>query len=520
MRSRSGLFDASVTVYFFFLLVFLISRTSNFTSPHDSMAYLEMLRTKNHLWHPHHLLYHELSYYWLHLWKGIFPRVDDYLLVESLSCVFGAGTIAIVFRFFRNRFDLPLLTSWVAAGIVAFSYGVWFYSINVEVYAPSIFFTIACLHQLTKKEWEAKAVWLTVIFHSLAILFHQMNILMAPVVIYKIFEQRKNIFVFKTIFWYAFSGIVLVGGTYLLAGRVGEGHYDFKSWMQWLEGYTATNEYWRPLTLKTPFLAATGFGHAIIGGHFIFNMGLDKLFSSLLGAHSLSDEYFLVKNMPKGIGISLFILCVLFVIGTLVLLIKFISRFKSINKQYFYIIVPLILYIVVYSVYFLFWMPEILEFWIGQSIAFWLLLIGTYEPVNRRFNLLLSSMLVLIVAVNYGGSIRPMQNINNDIGYVRVQKVREMATSSDLVVVQDPWLLKEFLEYYTPATIVTSPTDQPQNDSLQTEIRNRLQQGHKIFVFPDPKTAGNNDFTHTLINEYNGRSTVIQKDPAEVYMIK
>ncbi|HYV54953.1 MAG TPA: DUF2723 domain-containing protein, partial [Chitinophagaceae bacterium] len=272
MRSRSGLFDASVTVYFLFLFVFLISRTSNFTSPHDSMAYLEMLRTKNHLWHPHHLLYHELSYYWLHLWKGIFPRVDDYLLVESLSCVFGAGTIAIVFRFFRNRFDLPLLTSWVAAGIVAFSYGVWFYSINVEVYAPSIFFTIACLYQLTKKEWEAKAVWLTVIFHSLAILFHQMNILMAPVVIYKIFEQRKNIFVFKTIFWYAFSGIVLVGGTYLLAGRVGEGHYDFKSWMRWLEGYTATNEYWRPLTLKTPFLAATGFGHAIIGGHFIFNM--------------------------------------------------------------------------------------------------------------------------------------------------------------------------------------------------------------------------------------------------------
>ena len=67
---------SALTVFFVFLIIYLFSLTSNFTGPHDSMAYLEMLRTKSHLWHPHHLLYHELTYYWLHLLKIFFPHVQ------------------------------------------------------------------------------------------------------------------------------------------------------------------------------------------------------------------------------------------------------------------------------------------------------------------------------------------------------------------------------------------------------------------------------------------------------------
>ena len=523
MRSGYRLLDHPLIVFLFFLLVYLLTLTSNFTGPHDSMAYLQMLKTENHLWHPHHLLYHQLSYYWLHLLKPIFPAVPEYFLVESFSSLFGAGTITVTFLFFRNRFHLPILTSWLGASIIAFSYGVWFYSVNVEVYAPSLFFTALTLYQLTKREWDARAVWLSAIFHSLAILFHQMNILMTPIVIYKIFEQRKQIFVFKSLFWYALTGIVLVGGTYFLAGRFGEGHTDFNSWVAWVRGYTVTGEYWRPLSWKTPLLAGTGFAHTILGGHFVFKLGIEKWVTSLLHTHSLQDEYFLVRDLTVGAGRVLFLLSLLLALLTIFLFIRFLSRFQFIFKNQYYITIPLLLYFLIYSIYFLFWMPEILEFWIGQCMVFWLLLIGTYQPINNRFHLLMGAMLALIIYINYAGSIRPMRNLNNDIGYVRIQKVKQLSSKNDLVIVQNPWLLKEFLEYYTGVEVAQNPQNAIEKELLLRKVEKHLQHGAKVFVFikrDESNDVSNPLLLDQLIQHYKARAAQIEQKPAEIWLIK
>jgi hypothetical protein len=346
-----------------------------------------------------------------------------------------------------------------------------------------LFFTTASLYLLARKNWDARAVWLTAILHSLAILFHQMNILFTPIVIYKIVEQRKNIFVFKSLFWYGLSGLLMVGGGYFLAGRFGEGHTDLGGWITWLRGYTITDEYWRSLNWETPLLAGTGFGHTFLGAHFVFRIGLEKWFTSLLYSHSLQDEFFLSRNLSPNFSRSLFLLSLLFAALTFFLLIKFLSRIGALLRNQYFIIVPLMLYFLIYSIYFLFWMPEILEFWLGQCIVFWLLLIGTYEKVDMRFNALLMIILSLLLFINFTGSIRPMQDINNDIGYVRIEKVRELAKPSDIVIVQNPWLLKEFLEYYTPASVAEQPKNKMQADSLQQVVQRRLQAGGKVFIF-------------------------------------
>ncbi|HYJ38247.1 MAG TPA: hypothetical protein VEV87_06505 [Chitinophagaceae bacterium] len=523
MRLGSRLLDHAATVFLVFLIIYLLSLTSNFTGPHDSMAYLKMLQSREHLWHPHHLLYHQLSYYWLHLLKYFFPMVENYFLVESFSSLFGAGTIAVSYLFFRKRFHLPVLTSWMGCGIIGFSYGVWFYSINVEVYGPSLFFTLASLYQLTKREWDAQAVWLTAIFHSLAILFHQMNILLTPIVLYKIVEQRKHIFVFKSIFWYGLTGIVLVGGTYFLAGRYGEGHADLSSWMEWVKGYTTTGEYWRPLSLKTPLLAGAGFTHAILGGHFVFKVGLERWVTSLLHTHSLQDEYFLVQHMSRESGRLLLVLSIFLFVFISLLLIKFLLQLKWITRNYFYVIIPLILYFLIYSIYFLFWMPEILEFWIGQTVVFWLLIIGGHQSVNRRVNILLAGILILLTFINYAGSILPMQNINNDIGYIRIQKVREQASGKDMVLVQNPWLLKEFLQYYTPAQVAQNPKSIQEADSLSQIVQTQLKNGNKVFIFINRNESignSNPDFLSKLIEQNKARATLIQEKPAEVWLLK
>jgi len=514
--------DSPVTVFVVFLVIYLLTLTSNFTAPHDSMAYLNMLKTGEGLWHPHHLLYHVASLQWLKFWKLIFPGIEDYRIVESFSSAWGAATLAFVFVFFRKRFNQPVVSSWLCTAVVAFSYGIWFYSANVEVYMPSLFFTVWTLYLLTEKEWSSRQVWRIGIVHSLAILFHQMNILLIPVVLYKIFTQGKNIYVFKSLFWYALTGVVLVGGVYFLGGWVAEGNNNVVDWVSWMRGYTETNEYWPPLSWKTPALAGMGFLRTIIGGQFIFNVGnMQSSMDTFLKTHALQDEAFLVRNLTPGMVWAALILSVLLGALMVLLLVQFIARFREHMRNWKHVIIPLLLYVVVYSGYFFFWMPEILEFWFGQCIICWWLLLGT-RPGGRPLNIMAGAIALLLFVINYTTSIKPMEDINNDIGYARIQKVRQAATPSDLIVVQNPWLLREFLEYYTQTPVRVIPEQGFQQIALKQFIDSTVSNGHRVFIFPaeDSTFAPGKDFIPQLKKDYAPRISLIQQEMLPVWEIK
>lgn len=513
-----------VSVFVVFLLVYLLTLTSNFTGPHDSMAYLNMLKTEHGLWHPHHLLYHVLSKYWLHAWEAIFPSVEDYFIIESFSSVWGAATLSLVFLFFRRRFGHTILTAWLGTAAVGFSYGIWFYSVNVEVYMPSLFFTVWALYILSVDEWSSKQVWRIGLVHSLAILFHQMNILLTPIIIYKIISQRRNIYVFKSIFWYGVVGVVLVGGMYFFGGWVREGNNDLSSWMSWMRGYTGTGDYWQPLSWKTPAFAGMGFLRTFVGGQFLFQLGqLSESMNNFLKVHALHDEIFLVRNLSAGTIWMIVIMVAVLMLLMLALLVKFIGKFREKMRNWGHVITPLLLYVAVYSLYFFFWMPEILEFWLGQCVICWLILVGTYRPVGKRLNLITGAIALLLLVINFISAIKPMQDIRNDIGYARIEKVKDAATEKDLVLVEDPWLLKEFLEYYTKAPVEVIPQTLNQQVQLYIKIKYHLAAGNKVFVFAarDPaRFPGSSEFIPALQREYGSRVSVLEKEVATVYLIR
>lgn len=516
--------ESPFSVFAVFFVIYLLTLTSNFTAPHDSMAYLNMLKTGEGLWHPHHLLYHIASLQWLNFWKLIFPGVEDYRIVESFSTFWGAATLAIIFIFFRKRFNLAPLTSWLCTAVVGFSYGIWFYSVNVEVYMPSLFFTTRVLYLVTEKEWSSRQVWRIGLVHSLAILFHQMNILLIPIVLYKIITQKKNIYVFKSIFWYGLTGLALVGGVYFIGGWVAEGNNNITDWVAWMRGYTGTNEYWRPLSWKSPLLAGMGFLRTIIGGQFVFKIGdIHESMDAFLKMHALEDEAFLVRNLSSATIWMALILSVMLATLMVILLVQFIARFREKMREWRHVIIPLLLYVVVYSVYFFFWMPEILEFWFGQCIICWLLLLGTRRPAGRPLNIMAGLIALLLFVINYTTSIRPMQDINNDIGYMRIEKLKHTATANDLVIVQNPWLLKEFLEYYTPAPVRVVPEPGFQRIALRQYVDSTLAGGHRVFIFPaheNVNAALNRDFIPELQQEYGDRIEVFQDKLAPIWLLR
>jgi hypothetical protein len=129
---------------------------------------------------------------------------------------------------------------------------------------------------------------------------------------------------------------------------------------------------------------------------------------------------------------------------------------------------------------------------------------------------------VLLFVINYTTSIKPMQDINNDIGYARIEKLKQTATPNDLVVVQNPWLLKEFLEYYTVSPVRVVPGPGFQQIALRQYIDSTLANGHRVFVFPAEgvNAMENKDFIPALQKDYGPRITVFQQELTPIWELR
>ncbi len=509
-------------------IFFLCTLAENFSGPHDSIGYLNGIVSGKHLSHPHHLLYHFTAHYWLVFTQGIFPGIKDYYLVETFTALCGSGSVAVIYCFFRNRFKLTAWVSVLNTSVIVFSYGVWFYSTNIEVYAPPMFLLLASLYILTKEKISRNDFLKAALLHALAILYHQFHALFTPVVLYIIWNRRHEIKLVPSLIQYTVIGIVLVGGTYFLMGWVVEGQNSPEKWVHWMQGYTRAEAYWQKPGLKTAVNVFTGYSHAFIGGHFIFRIpGLRSYIDRSLASHSLHDEIYLGRHISEPTAIILTVLSIFLAITMLLLVIRFIRRFKSLRRQYGLIIIPIILTGTVYSIFFCAWMPEILEFWIFQTVLFWLLLLGTLPVTGFPFRLKpLTGTICLslsLLVVNYFGSVRWLQHLDNDWYYTKVVPVQKIVSDKDVILLQQGWILKDFLNYFTKADVQEVPFADSLRPAVDKAIHDGLARGGKLYIYPGPNNMINSPDTYyidSLLKDFGSRIQVFHKEDPLILVVE
>jgi hypothetical protein len=469
INTRPFISKGSLIVWITSYVFFLTSLVNNFSASHDSIHYLNDIVHGTNLFHQHHLLYHFLANKWMLLWRGF---VEDHYIIESFTALWGSSALTMIYLFFRRRFHHSFTTSLFATAVVAFSYGVWFYSTNIEVYLPPLFFILLCLYILTKKELSKKDIWQIALFHSLAILFHQVNILFTVVVLYYIIKNKM----YSSLWIYAITGAVLVGGMYFIAGWFIEGHNSMSAWIKWMEGYTVGHGYWQPPSVKTPLHVITGFAHAFIGGHFIFQLpAVEYYFQHSFQSHGLKDEIFLSQHIDDLLAWVLTVVTVVVAVYLLVLIIRFIKKYRSIKKHY--PVDPLLITLLVYSVFFCFWMPEILEFWILQMVIVWILLLG-----SLRTKPVIYFLPFAMLFINYYGSVKWLQSSKYDWYDKETNIIKRSITPGDLIIVDNEWILKDYLRYYTEATIMAS--DEPEFSNAIDKIISEKRALHKkVFIY-------------------------------------
>jgi len=486
VRPINGM-QGAVMVWLISYIFFLLTLANNFSASHDSINYLNGIVRGEHLFHPHHLLYNYYAYLWLILFKNIFQGVADHYIIESFTAVWGSGILAVSYLFFRNRFNLTRGLSALGITLIAFSYGTWFYSVNIEVYAPPVFFVMCTLFIITKKLPVHSDVWKVAILQSFAILFHQVNILFTPVVIYWLFVNRARLNFTGSFLRYAVTGLILTGGLYIFCGIFFEHKTTFTAFTEWILGYARGHTYWQALSSRTPLNVITGFSRAFIGGQFIFQHPyLEHILKNSFSSHGLRDETFLASGMTPFVVWLLTIVMFVFIILMIVLLVRFIMHYKEMELHH-HVINPIIATIVIYSLFFCFWMPEILEFWILQMVLVWLLLIGMMPAYRFPFNMDslkgIFLLAVLLFVVNYFGSMKWLQKKTSDWYYVEVSKLDPTLTPSDIVYVTDEWILKDYVRYFSKATVIANDDPGYNESEARKQMRAALSNHRKVVAY-------------------------------------
>lgn len=475
-------------------LFFLFSLASNFSASHDSINYLKGIVSGKQLFHQHHLLYNYLAHQWLKILSPVLPEVADHFIIEAFTALWGSCTLSVCYLLFRKRFNLSRSLAAIGVSVIAFSYGTWFYSVNVEVYAPPLFFISVALNIITKKAAHAQDVWKVSILHSLSVLFHQVNILFGFVVLYWIFRNRNVLKFYPSFFRYATISLILTGGLYFLVGWLVEGYDSPADFTAWILGYTIGHNYWQPVSMETPLQVLAGFTRAFAGVHFIFQLpGVEQFLQQSFHSHGLNDEKFLSRNISSTAACALTFLTAVSGILILTLTFRFLMRYR-LMKMHMSAVKPLLVCLFVYSMFFIFWMPEIPEFWILQMVIVWLLLIGMVPVIRFPFNInpraVLMFLSLSLFIINYFGSIRWLQDINHDWYYMEVKKISSTVQPGDLVIVENEWILKDYVRYYTKAEVVA--TDEPGFNRSDTEslVKEIISKNGKVFLYPARETKG------------------------------
>lgn len=511
-----------VLVFVVAFIFFLQTLVENFSGPHDAINYLNGIVKGKDLFHQHHLLFHASSHVWFKFWSQIFVNIEPYFIVESFTAFFGALNCWIVYRIFKDKFQVPLLLNIGFLLVIVFTYGFWLYSINVEVYAPPIFFLLCTIYLLGSKQFTKNIVGIS-IFHSLAILFHQVHVLFIVVVLWKLVSKKA----YREIIIYAIIGILLVGSVYLSIGYFVEQKQTLDDLWKWLSGYTNSSFYWQKPGLEMLVKVFTGFTHAYIGGHFIFQLDWIKELLKGYRGHSLADEMYLVRELSSTVSLILTFCSILFAVAFAYFNIRFFKSIPTIKTNRHPIIGPLLITTIVYSIFFCFWMPEILEFWIFQTICIWIILFGT-AYVNGLFKKNYNIYFVfitaaLLFAINWWGSLKYMQQLDNDLYYVRTQKLMNHLDEKTIAIFQDGWLQKDFIEYFSKAQIVVAPQPDEDFQELNKRIETALQNDFKVLIFPEKNNYGlvqSTQYIDSLLLQNQSRWIIIQNENPKVLLLK
>jgi hypothetical protein len=438
---------------------------------HDGPTYLNLIESGRFDFHHHHLLYQPLNVLWLGLLQRLGAGVDGLFAVSALNGIFGALNVVAVFRIARDRLELSAARSLVAALTAGSSFGLWFYSGTVEVYVIPLCLLSLAFYLLSATRSSPALMAAAGLVTGLGVLFHQIHVLFAVVAIARLaldYRGGRAAAIREFVVYGICAALVAIGG--YAAVIIGGGHAESLEtvWM-WLTNYAQKTAYWHALEPETFLLALVGLARSIVGGHFLFALPeVGQALQAAMPTKGYQEEMFLVRNISAAQAYLLLAVALLAAAVILALAVNAVHGIGRLDGARRRTVRLLLAWLVPYGVFFLFWEPYNLEFWLPQSEILWLLLFGLQPQRSanaggeRRIRLaamLPWCALLLVVSVNYFGSVRQTMDRGNDYYLWKLGPVIAAAIKQDVIVIDEPWLVAPYVTRYARAQSVSLQED-------------------------------------------------------------
>ncbi|MBN3041100.1 MAG: glycosyltransferase family 39 protein [Candidatus Omnitrophica bacterium] len=345
MKKKDLVNSGFLSLFSFFILFFF--RATEQTG--DSLNYLYCAKTGENLFHPHHLLFNPAVRIFYLLFSYIFKNSDVLLSAQIHNIIWAVITVLSVY-FIIDKISGSKALSLLASLSWNFCLGFWFLSTQAETYVAALG-CISLIILILAKKYEKiittrQYLSISCLF-ILGVLYHQMMILFfIPMTIYFLFCQKRNylrIFLIN-----AFVSVIAIVLIYVAAFYFSRKGLEAKSF------YYYATLYWH-----NPVACWGKFNH--------FNLLTIKqfIFSQLW-------NFIAVPLKFKNIFIYIFLVLKVFLI-----IWHVVSVFKK--KPFYKIRLALIVFLLVHSLFCIWWLPEETEF---PLISAWALLILGFIFLN------------------------------------------------------------------------------------------------------------------------------------------
>ncbi|MFP4440380.1 MAG: hypothetical protein ACLFVO_24355 [Chloroflexaceae bacterium] len=389
------------------LALYLTTRTQVHTF--DALSYIRDVDERSgFFFHPHHLLYSPTGWLFWQGWRWLGYVGNSEVPLQVLNSLVGVGCGVGLYALL-----LRLTQRWwaaaTAAGLLLANFGMWYFSVEVEVYTLALAWLLATLALLIQQVYApqpatAPLIGLTM---GMAALYHQANGLLVPIVCGALLLTTAS---WRTRLRRLLQTGVVAGGVVALGyALAGFGYYGYRSLgeqYRWMFFYAQTGWWGQPTQDRLTDLL-TGLNHTI-------SMQQGWWFWLAIAALLLPGLPALVRRMPRLVALCL---------G----------------------------WLVVYGSFFAWWEGENIEFWIGTLLPLWVLVgmsLAQLDNLPRLRRLGPAGLLVplLLAAHNYP-LVAARGDPTRDLQRQLVAQVEQLTLPSDLIV-SSGGVMELYLPYY------------------------------------------------------------------------
>jgi hypothetical protein len=345
----------------------------------------------------HHLVYLPCNYYLYKLLNGLLGyQVLEYFHLQLFSLVFGLLTLGVFYKILIHITGKQFF-SVMGVVLMAFSWGVWYYSVETEVHIPGLFFIISGIYLLYFKPENTKNLVFSALLFAVAAGFHLTNgLIVFSVLLVFIYRKSPFMSMLKFIFFYS----LFLAVPYFI------------------------------FYLTTKYNILTFFKKVVFGGKdsyagYEISYWIPISFESLFESLQMIGESILRASSPIFSVISMLLL-------VSVVTVIIVSSKKEKDRKLYY---EMLFWMLPYLVFFSFW-AQCIEFKLNVLLPLLILFIYSLSRFHlTTFKLIIFLLVIGVFIGNFYFAIQPANDPQNNVSYQLAEAIRNKTGEDSLVII-------------------------------------------------------------------------------------